>query len=148
MYQLLSLLNSDYTGNTSSLHLPEWCFRMHGDPGKGGNRGRGEGKGGGRRKRNRKRKRNTTKRNVKMLSQVALFLKFLFIILNTIKRASVSQGFLKVPISPEVIFKILTTGLVQPRDWSQNEPWWWAINWAIIIQTGWMPALHAYLPAP
>ena len=89
---------------------------MHGDPGKGGNRGRGEGKGGGRRKRNRKRKRNTTKRNVKMLSQVALFLKFLFIILNTIKRASVSQGFLKVPISPEVIFKILTTGLVQPRD--------------------------------
>jgi len=78
-----------------------------------GKGGRGEGKEGGRRKRNRKRKRNTTKRNIKMLSQVALFLKFLFIILNTIKRASVSQGFLKVPISPEVIFKILTTGTAQ-----------------------------------
>lgn len=48
-----------------------------------------------------------------MLSQLALFLKFLFMILNTIKRASVSQGFLKVPMSPEVIFKILTAGTAQ-----------------------------------
>lgn len=115
MYQLLSLLSSDYTRNTSSLHLPEWCFRMHGDPGKGGKGGRGEegmAKGEEERKGTEKEK-NTTKRNVKMLSQVALFLKFLFIILNTIKRASVSQGYLKVPMSPEVIFKILTTGTAQ-----------------------------------
>ena len=70
-------------------------------------KGEEEGKG------TEKRKRNTTKRKVKMLSQAALFLKFLFIILNTIKRASVSQGYLKVPMSPEVIFKILTTGTAQ-----------------------------------
>jgi len=83
---------------------------MHGDPGKGGKRGRQRGR---KKEKNRKRKTNTTKRNIKMLSQVSLFLKFLFIILNTIKKASVSQGFLKVPISPEVIFKILTTGTAQ-----------------------------------
>lgn len=46
---------------------------MHGDPGKGGKGGKGDGKEGGGRKRNRKR--SITRRNVKMLSQVALFSK-------------------------------------------------------------------------
>lgn len=61
------------------------------------------------------------KRNFKKLSQIVVFLKLLLPISNTTKRANIFQRFLKVPMSPEVILKILTAGTAQVLI-SQNGP--------------------------
>lgn len=50
-------------------------------------------------------------------------------------------------MSPEVIFKILTTGTAQVLT-SQNEHWLWTIYLAILVQTGWTLALPVSLPLP
>lgn len=86
-------------------------------------------------KKKKKIQRYTTKRNFKMVSQV-VFLKRLFQISNT-KRANTFQRFLKVPMSPEVIFKILTTGTAQVLT-SQNEHWLWTLYWP-----SWCKAVNA-----
>lgn len=81
-----------------------------------------------------------------MLSQV-VFLKLLSQISNTMKRVNISPRFLKVPTSPEMMFKTLTTGTAQGLI-SQNEYWLGTIHLAILVQTGRMPALQVSLPPP
>lgn len=67
-----------------------------------------------------------------MLSQV-VFIKLLLQISNTTKDLYLPETF-QIPMTPEVIFKILTVTVQVLR--SQNEHWLSTIHLAILVQTG------------
>lgn len=132
MHQPLFPLKRDYTGHTA-----RWCFWVvvlqgqSGDP-DAANRN--------------KHQRYTTRRNLDILFQIVVSLKLLFQASNTTERASNSQTFPKVSMSPEVIFKILT-GTTQVLI-SENGHWLCEISLAILMQNGWMPPLCGFFPTP
>lgn len=72
-----------------------------------------------------------------MLSQV-VFIKLLLQISNTTKDLYLPETF-QIPMTPEVIFKILTVTVQVLR--SQNEHWLSTIRLAILVQTGWLAVL-------